>query len=412
MDPAHFDVLIVGAGQGGAMAALALRQQCFEGSIGILGAELVAPYERPALSKDYLADGEGAHLPLLRPETLWAERGIALRLGRRVVEVDPTARQVRCQDGEIFRYRKLIWSAGGGPRPLPGSPESLEGLFVIRTKADVDALKAWLPQAQTVIIIGGGFIGLEAAAVLVEAGKTVTVIEAQERLLARVAGEPISAFFRAQHEQRGVRILCGAKVAGLGAAAGRVRHVDVIDGPRLAADAVIVGIGIEPAIAPLRAAGAICTDGVEVSETFETSLPGVYAIGDCARFECGHAGGRRIRIESIQNATDQAGAVAAAIVGEPADYKAVPWFWSSQFDFRLQTMGLSMGHERTLIRGDPASGSFSVVYLARGRLLAVDAVKRPRDYMQARSLIGLAVDEGQVRRLCDDIELKVVFARG
>jgi len=372
--PPFYDVLIVGAGHGGAQAAIALRQLGFEGTVAIAGAEPDPPYERPPLSKDYLAGEKEYQRLLIRPPAFWTERGVALLPGRTVTAVDAGARLVACADGSELAYGKLIWAAGGIARRLPG------GGHVIRSRADVDRLLAELPGARRVAITGGGYIGLEAAAVLNMLGKDVVLLEALDRVLARVAGEPLSRFFEAEHRARGVEIRLNAA------------------GEAVAADLAIVAIGIDPAAGPLLAAGAAGGNGVDVDEHCRTSLAGIYAVGDCAAHVNRFAGGTRIRLESVQNAHDQATAAAKDIVGRPEPYDAIPWFWSNQYDLRLQTVGLLHGHDDLVVRGDPARRSFSIVYLREGRVVALDCVNAVKDYVQGRKLIldGRVLDKARL----------------
>ncbi|HMG48076.1 MAG TPA: FAD-dependent oxidoreductase [Allosphingosinicella sp.] len=373
-DPSFHDVLIVGAGHGGAQAAISLRQLGYAGSVAIAGAEPDPPYERPPLSKDYLAGEKEYERLLIRAPGFWPERGVTLLPGRTVTAVDPAAHQATCADGSVLGYGKLIWAAGGVPRRLPG------GGLAIRSRADVDALRAALPAAKRVAIVGGGYVGLEAAAVLRKLGKEVVVLEALDRLLARVAGEPLSRFYEAEHRAHGVEIRLNAA------------------GETVAADLTIVAIGIDAAAGPLLAAGAAGGNGVDVDDFCRTSLPDIYAIGDCAAHLNRFAGGARIRLESVQNAHDQATVAAKSIVGRPEPYAALPWFWSNQYDLKLQTVGLLHGHDDLLVRGDPATRSFSVVYLRESRVIALDCVNAIRDYVQGRKLIldGRALDKARL----------------
>jgi len=381
------DVLIVGAGHGGAQAAIALRQRGFPGAIGIIGEEPDPPYERPPLSKDYLAGDKPFERILIRPVAFWAERGIDMMLGQAVVAVDAARHRVRLRDGREHGYGTLIWAAGGHPRRLACPGADLAGVHSIRARADVDRLIGALEQGPRVVVIGGGYIGLEAAAVLRKRGLSVTLLEAADRVLSRVAGESLSRFYEAQHRAHGVDVLTGIAVTGI-EGRDQVAGVRLADGTLIPADLVIVGVGIVPAVAPLLAAGAAGAEGgVMVDEICRTSLADVYAIGDCAAHANGFADGATIRLESIQNATDQATVVAQAILGSPQPYAAVPWFWSNQYDLKLQTVGLSTGHDRAVLRGDPASRSFSVVYLKHGRVVALDCVNAVRDYVQGRALI-------------------------
>ena len=389
------DVVIIGAGHGGAQAAIALRSNGFAGSILMIGREPELPYERPPLSKDYLArDKEFARLAI-RPAQFWEDKQVTMLLGREVTALDPQAHRVTLGDGGTVEYGKLIWAAGGDPRPLTCPGADLAGIHAVRTRADVDALMAELDAGRRqVVVIGGGYIGLEAAAVLTKLGCTVTLLEALPRVLARVAGEAISTFYEAEHRQHGVDLRTNAAVERLVGAEGRVSGVQLADGTVIPAELVIVGIGIIPAVGPLLAAGAGGGNGVDVDALCRTSLPDVYAIGDCAAFACAFADGAVMRVESVQNANDMATCVARDICGTGEPYHATPWFWSNQYDLKLQTAGLSVGHDQTVLRGDPASRAFSVCYLRKGRLVAVDCVNAMKDYVQGRKLIeqGLSPD--------------------
>lgn len=383
----QYDVLIVGAGHGGAQAALMLRQQKFEGTVALLGDEPEPPYERPPLSKDYFSGEKSFERILIRPATFWAERNVDLLLGRRVTAVDPAAHQVTLADGSTIGYGKLIWATGGSPRRLACEGHGVKGVHGVRTRADVDQMMTELDATTDVVVIGGGYIGLEAAAVLAKFGKTVTVLEALDRVLARVAGEPLSRFYEAEHRAHGVDVRLGVSVDCILEADGRATGVRLADGTVLPAQMVIVGIGIIPAVEPLLAAGASGGNGVDVDGLCRTSLPDIFAIGDCAAHENAFADGARIRLESVQNANDQANVVAKTIMGATDAYHAVPWFWSNQYDLRLQTVGLSTGHDALVMRGDPAERSFSIVYLKGGKVIALDCVNATKDYVQGRALV-------------------------
>jgi len=384
----RYDVLIVGGGHAGGQAAIALRQGGFTGSIALISSEPEAPYERPPLSKDYLAGEKTFDRLLLRAETFWSERQIALLLSRTVVAVDAEAHTVALADGETLGYGRLVWAAGGAPRRLTCAGHDLQGVHAVRTRADVDRMIAELPAVEQVVVIGGGYIGLEAAAVLSKFGKRVVLLEALDRVLARVAGEALSRFYEAEHRAHGVDLRLGARVECLEGQGGRVTGVRLADGEVAAAQMVVVGIGIEPSVGPLLAAGAAGGNGVAVDAFCRTSLIDVFAIGDCALHANRYAGGAHIRLESVQNANDQA-AVAAAMIrtGESAAYDAAPWFWSNQYDLKLQTIGLSVGHDQAVVRGDPADRSFSVVYLREERVIALDCVNAVKDYVQGRKLV-------------------------
>jgi 3-phenylpropionate/trans-cinnamate dioxygenase ferredoxin reductase subunit len=384
----NFDVLIVGGGHGGAQAAIALRQNGFVGTIAIVSEEDDLPYERPPLSKDYLSGAKSFERILIRPAAFWRDKGVELLMGRRVVSVDARAHVVALSDSSPLLYGTLIWAAGGSPRRLSCTGGELAGVHSVRTRVDIDRLTSELGGVIRVVVIGGGYIGLEAAASLTTLGKRVTLLEAAPRVLARVAGEPLSRFYEQEHRARGVDLRLGAMVDGIEGRDGAACGVRLADGQVIDCQMVIVGIGIAPTVAPLLATGAAGSDGVDVDENCRTSLPDVFAIGDCAAHVNAFAGGRRIRLESVQNANDQASVAAKSIIGAPQPYGAVPWFWSNQYDLRLQTVGLSAGHDATVVRGDTASRSFSVVYLKTGRVLALDCVNAAKDYVQGRTLVA------------------------
>ncbi len=389
---AFYDVVIVGAGHGGAQTAIALRQRGFAGTIAMVGEEDELPYERPPLSKDYLAGEKAFERLLIRPPTFWSDRRIEMCGNRRVVTLDPERRTVETEDGEAIGYGALVWATGGSPRRLSCQGHDLAGVHAVRSRADVDRMIAELPGVERVCVVGGGFIGLEAAAVLTKLGKQVTLLEAQERLLARVSGPSLSRFYEEEHRSHGVDLRLGSSVSALAGTAGRVSGVILADGAELPCQMVVVGIGIVPAIYPLRTAGATCGNGVLVDENCRTSLGAVYAIGDCALHPNTYADGEATRLESVQNANDMATVVARAICGDPSVYDVVPWFWSNQYDLKLQTVGLATNHDREVVRGDPASRSFSVAYLRGGRLVALDCVNAVRDYVQGKALILRRVD--------------------
>ncbi|QYN33548.1 FAD-dependent oxidoreductase [Pseudonocardia sp. DSM 110487] len=389
----HFDCLIVGAGHAGAETAIALRQAGYAGSIGILGDEPVPPYERPAMSKEYLAGKKDFDQLLLRPPEFWSEHDVTLRFRRRVITVDAEKHAVTCHDGTTVGYGVLVWAAGGNPRTLDCPGHDLAGIHTIRNKADCDRLMNVLPHSRRIAVIGGGYVGLEAAAVLSELGKEVTVVETLDRVLARVAAEPVSRFYEAEHRAHGVALHTGTGVTELLGQAGAITGVRLTDDTLITADQVIIGIGIQPAIQPLLHAGAEAAPraaGVLVDDLCRTTLPDVYCIGDCAIIR----GGPGVRIESRHNACEQARTAGKAISGHPEPLRLVPWFWSNQYGLRLQTVGLSLGHDHTVLRGNPGKRSFSLIYLRDGAVIALDCINATRDYVQGRKLVetGARID--------------------
>jgi 3-phenylpropionate/trans-cinnamate dioxygenase ferredoxin reductase subunit len=393
-----YDVLIVGAGHAGAQAAITLRQLGFDGTVAMLGDEHEPPYERPPLSKEYLSGEKTFERILIRPASFWPERQIDMLLGHRVKSVDPVAKTVTLTDGSDIGYGKMIWAAGGTPRLLscPGSEAS--GIHAVRRRDDVDAIMGKLDTINHVAVVGGGYIGLEAAAVLTKLGKKVTLLEALDRVLARVAGEELSRFYEADHRAHGVDLRLGVGVSAIEATDGKATAVILADGERIETDMVIVGIGIIAETAPLIAAGAVGGNGVDVDTFCRTSLPDIYAVGDCAAHSNRFASGAQIRLESVQNANDQAKIAVQHILGQEVEYDAVPWFWSNQYDLKLQTVGLSTGYDQTIMRGDPATRSFSVLYLKAGKLIALDCVNMIKDYVQGRAHVvsGAVLDQTQL----------------
>ena len=382
------DVVIVGTGHGAAQAAIALRQQGHEGSIVMIGRDSVPPYERPPLSKEYLAGDKPFERIMIRPEKFWADKGVELRLGSSVVGIDAAAHQITLSDASTFTYRKLIWAGGGDPRRLSITGANLKGVFYVRDKSDADAMMAALDAgAKRAVVIGGGYIGLEAAAVLRKLGCEATLLEMLDRVLARVAGEELSRFYEEEHRRQGVDVQLSRGATEILGEDGRVNAVKLDDGATMACDMVVVGIGIVPAVAPLITAGAAGSNGVDVDVFCRTTLDDIYAIGDCAAHANPFADSAVLRLESVQNANDMANTVARAIMGDKEPYHALPWFWSNQYDLKLQTAGLNVGFDATILRGDPATRKFTVVYMKEGRPIAFDCVGTMKDYVQGRKLL-------------------------
>lgn len=401
------DIVIVGSGHGGAQAAIALRQAGHDAPIMMLSRDRTPPYERPPLSKDYLSGDKPLERILIRPETFWAERGIDLRLGTNVAEVDWLAHHVVTGTGTRIGYRKLIWAGGGDARRLSCPGGDLAGTHTVRHRTDVDTLRAELDGgARRVVVVGGGYIGLEAAAVLRKLGCDVTLLEVQPRLLGRVAGDTLGSFFLDEHRRQGVNIRLETGIERIEGRSGRVAAVVTSTGETIPAEIVIVGIGIVAAVGPLIAAGASGSNGVDVDEFCRTTLDDIFAIGDCAAHANGYADNAVIRLESVQNAHDMAACVARKIMGEAQPYDALPWFWSNQYDLKLQTVGLSLGHDAEVIRGSIEERSFSVVYLREGRVIALDCVNKTRDYAQGRKLVEARAQIDPVALADGEVNLK------
>ena len=387
-DGKSFDVLIVGAGQAGVQAAISLRDGGFAGSIGIVSSEEDEPYQRPPLSKAYLKGEAEVDDFRFRSTAYWATNAIEILPAASVESLDVAGHRVLTATGHWIEYGRLIWAAGGRARVLALPGADLPGVFSLRSHEDARRLRAHMTTARNAVIIGGGYIGLEAAAALSARGIGVTIIEVQERLLARVTSPPVSDFYAGLHRAAGASILLSSGVDEiLGDDAGNVTGVRLNTGGVLSADLVIVGVGLIPNIEPLSAAGIVCSNGVEIDEECRTSAPDVYAIGDCANFDNPFAIAGRVRLESVPNAVEHGKIVAAAILGAARPATAPPWFWSHQFDIRLQTVGLLNGHDDYVIRGNPEASRFSVVYLRDGRVIALDCVNSIKDFAQGKLLV-------------------------
>ncbi|WP_288398590.1 FAD-dependent oxidoreductase [uncultured Acinetobacter sp.] len=387
----NYDVIIVGTGHAGAQAAVALRQQGFTGSILMIGEELHLPYERPPLSKEYFSGEKTFERILLRPEQFWQDKKIDLKLGQRVIQIDAQSHRILTQQNYEYHYDKLIWATGGKPRRLSCEGAALEGIHYIRNREDVDRINQELDRVQKCVIIGGGYIGLEAASALRKINRDVTLVEGQSRVLARVAGPIISDFYQQYHQEKGVELYLGQELDYLEGDQGRVHTVILANGTRIATDIVIVGIGLNPEVNVLVEAGAAFSNGIETDRRCRTSLVDIFAIGDCANHENFFADGQRIRLESVQNANDQAMIVTKEILDKGEDYAAVPWFWSNQYDLKLQTIGLSIGYDQEILRGEPDSGSFTVIYLREGKTISLDCVNRPSDFIQGKAIIQQSI---------------------
>lgn len=376
-------IVVIGAGQAGASLVAKLRKSGFDGEVTLIGAEPVPPYQRPPLSKAYLLGEMDLERLFLRPESFYADQNIALRMGDAVTAIDPAAQTLEV-GGDVIHYDQLALTTGSEPRRLPAAiGGDLDGVYVVRTLSDVDAMSDAVTQGARVLIVGGGYIGLEAAAVAAKRGVNVTLVEMADRILQRVAAPETSDYFRALHTAQGVDIREGVGLRHLTGENGKVTGATLSDGSEIALDFVIVGVGIAPSTELAESAGLALENGIAVDMLGRTSDPSIWAAGDCASFP--HAG-KRIRLESVPNAIDQAECVAENMLGAATPYVPRPWFWSDQYDVKLQIAGLNTGYDRVITRrGD--KGAVSFWYFAGDLLLAVDAMNDPRGYMIGKRLI-------------------------
>jgi 3-phenylpropionate/trans-cinnamate dioxygenase ferredoxin reductase subunit len=378
-------ILIVGGGQAGSSLAQKLRSLGYEGAVTIVGAEPVPPYERPPLSKGYLLGEQEKERLFLRPEAIYAEKGIELRLGTRVTAIDPGSRTATLEGGETIGWNQLALVTGSVPVRLPARiGGDLGGVHTVRTLEDIDTMKPLFREGARVLVVGGGYIGLEAAAVAAKLGLKVTVVEMAERILGRVASKETAEVVRAEHLAHGVDLREGVGLDHLEGDGGRVVRAHLTDGAELDVDFVIVGIGIRPDTALAEAAGIALDNGIATDALGRTSAPGVWAAGDCASFPWR---GGRLRLESVQNAIDQAECVAANMLGANEPYVPVPWFWSDQYDLKLQIAGLSTGYDRIVVR--EGESGLSHWYFKGDTLLAVDAINSAKDYMVGKRLLEM-----------------------
>lgn len=389
-------LLVVGAGNAGAELAVSARQNGWVGAITLIGDEMHLPYHRPPLSKGYLSGNADADSLTMRPVAAYEKIDIGLRLGTRVRAIDRTTKTLSFMDGKSLDYTKLALCLGGRARPIvvdgidPTSPPA--NLHYLRSRTDADAIRANLRPGARLVVIGGGYVGLEVAASARGLGAEVTILEAQPRVLARVTGPEVSSFYEQLHRDAGVRVRTGVVVSRIDceeAAPGFVlaHAVRTTNGERFDADVLVVGVGGLPNVELAQAAGLEVDGGIIVNEFAQTSDRHIYAAGDCTLHPSAIYG-RRLRLESVPNALEQARAAAASLCGKPKAYDSVPWFWSDQYDLKLQMVGLSQGYDRFVLRGSMAARSFVAFYLRQGRVLAADAVNRPGDFMVAKRLVA------------------------
>lgn len=402
--------VIVGASHAAAQLALSVRRLGWDGRIVVVSDEACLPYHRPPLSKAYFTGEKELNEILIRPQTAYEKAEVDLKLGVRVQSIDRKSKIVRLENGEELHYDKLALTVGARPREifLPGSDK--EGIFYLRNLNDADRIRGYVGQGKHAVIIGGGYIGLETAASLRKAGMSVTILEAMPRVLARVTTEEISAFYQRIHSEEGVNVITGASVESIQGGTS-VEAVVCRDGQSFQADLVIVGIGVIPNIELAEDAGLKVNNGIVVDEYARSSDHDIVAAGDCT-WHYNPIYQNHIRLESVQNANEQANVAAATICGELKPYRALPWFWSDQYDLKLQIAGLSQGFDQVIIRGDVAVGrSFVAFYLLGGRLLAVDAVNKPQEFMLGKQIISNAYELDTSGLADENIPLKELIKK-
>ncbi len=403
-------IVIVGAGQAGAQAAMSLRQWGYAGSLQMIGEETALPYQRPPLSKAFLKGDLPEDRLSFKPASWYQDNRVEMLLGNPVVSIDRSARRVHLSAGGTLDYDALILATGSRPRKLPAPGADLENVHELRTIADVERLRPQMITGRRIVIVGAGYIGLEAAAVSRQLGLEVTVLEMAPRVLARVTSPLMSEFYAGEHRAQGVDIRTGAQLQAILGTNGAVSGVRLSDGEELQADLVLVGIGILPNEELAAQAGLPCKSGILVDRDARTADPHVFACGDCARRPLVHYG-RDGRLESVHNAIEQGRLAAAAICGRPRPAEEAPWFWSDQYDLKLQIAGLSEGFEQVCVRGDPQARKFAVFYLKHKRIIAVDAVNSAPEFLASKRLIvsGAGID---AQRLTDmSVSMKEIAAQ-
>jgi len=399
-------LIVIGAGHAGAELAVQAREAGWAGRIVLLGDESALPYHRPPLSKAYLAGSSDAEALALKARATYDKAGVELMLGRRVSAIDRAARCVKLEGGASLPYKRLALTTGGRPRRLSGVPgaEGAANFHYLRTLADVDRIRAGFTPGARLVVIGGGYVGLEVAAVAVKQGLQVTVLESAPRVLARVTAPPVSAFYERVHRAAGVDLRTSVQLEGfvLDTARDRVAAVTLRDGEQIPCDLVIAGIGLLPNTELAEACGLAVDDGIVIDGAARTSDPAIVAAGDCTRFHSALYE-RSIRLESVPNALEQARCAAATLSDKPRPQESVPWFWSDQYDLKLKMVGLSQGYDEFVLRGSPDAGAFCAFYLQGRRVLAVDTINRVPDFMLAKRLVAERI-EVDPQRLADEAQ--------
>lgn len=382
------NVAIVGGGQAGLQAAASLRELGFTGAITLICAEPYLPYQRPPLSKSYLKEASGPEKVYLRPERFFTERDITCRTGTRVATIDRSKRTLTLTGGEALAWDRLVLTTGVVNRRLPVPGAGLDGVLMLRGLEDAHALRPRLMSERRIVIVGGGVIGLEVAALARSLGLETDVIELGDRLAGRIGSSALSACFLAHHRGLGTTVHLEAGVDEIEGRDGKVAAVRISNGQSIETGLVLVCIGVAPDTALAEAAGLEVRDGIVVDEHVRTSDPAILAAGDCTRFKPAHGVLASIRLESVQNAIDQAKCAAETIVGRPRAYDALPWFWSDQGTLKLQIAGLTAGHDQSIVKADEAKGAVAIYCFAKGELIGVECINRPADFMAARRVLG------------------------
>jgi len=379
-------IVIAGAGHAAGQLGATLRQQNFEGQIVLVGDESYLPYQRPPLSKGFLAGKMSAERLHLKADNFYDDHQIEVKLQTRITAIDRDKKTLEIEDGEDIAYDKLVLALGSRVRELPVEGANLKGVYYLRSIDDVEQIRPEMDVGRRLVIIGAGYIGLEAAAVARSLGLDVTVIEMADRVMSRVVSPEISDFYQIEHTDKGVKLRLSTSIEALRGKK-RVKRVEIAGGEEIRADFVIIAIGILPNTELAEHAGLEVADGIVVDDRCLTSDKNIYAVGDCTSHP-NEIYGRRLRLESVHNAIEQAKTAAENLCGVEAHYSQVPWFWSDQYDLKLQIAGLSEGYDEVVIRGNPADKSFACLYLKDNRLIAVDAVNAPRDFVQSKALIA------------------------
>jgi len=398
-------VVIIGTGQAGFQAAASLRTEGYQETITLIGEESHIPYQRPPLSKGFPLGTQDVDAIELRPRAFYRDHRIELITSAKAVAIERAEKQVKLASGARLPYRTLVLAVGARNRKLLVRGAELDGVLYLRSLEEAVVVRDRLKDAREIVVIGGGFIGLEIAAAAATLGKSVTVLEALPRLMSRVVAPAISEFFCNLHTSHGVKVVCGCAVSEIAGSGGKVQGVSLKDGTTSPADLVIVGVGVVPNVELAQGAGLRVANGVAVGENLRTEDENVFAIGDCAEHPCIFAGSR-VRLESVQNAADQGQFVAAAIVGRLAAYNALPWFWTDQFEIKLQMAGISHGHDRTAIRGSTKDKNLSVFYFKGDQLLAIDSINRPLDHIVGRRVIAGRVPLTPEQAADESVDLK------